>query len=326
MKLPHRRQFLRLASGFAAMPAFSRIAKAQTYPSRPVRIVVGFPPGQTADLGMRIVAQRLSERLGNPFVVDNRPGANGNIAAEAVAHASPDGYTLLSVNTGNFINASLYEKLSFNLIRDIAPVASVSRANLILVVHPSFPAKTVPDLIAYAKANPGKVNMASGGIGNSTHLGGELFKMMTGVEMVHVPYRGSAPAITDLVGGQVQVMFDVIASSIEHVRAGRLRALGITSMTRLETLPTVPAVSEFLQGYEVSTSSGIGVPTGTPSSIVNKLNQEINAGLADPNIKARFADSGVTVLASSATEYGQYMAEQTEKWGKVIRAANIKPE
>jgi tripartite-type tricarboxylate transporter receptor subunit TctC len=286
----------------------------------------GFPAGQTADLGMRIVAQRLSERLGTAFVVDNRPGANGNIAAEAVAHASPDGYTLLSVNTGNFINASLYEKLSFKLIRDIAPVASISRANLVLVVHPSFPAKTVPDLIAHAKANPGKVNMASGGIGNSTHLGGELFKMMTGVEMVHVPYRGSAPALTDLVGGQVQIMFDVIASSIEHIRAGRLRALGVTSTNRLETLPTVPAVSEFLPGYEVSTSSGIDVPMGTGSSIVNKLNQEINAGLADPDIKARFADSGVTVLASSAAEYGGYMAEQTAKWAKVIRLAGIKPE
>jgi tripartite-type tricarboxylate transporter receptor subunit TctC len=325
MKL-HRRAILHLAAGAASLPLASRLASAQAYPSRAVRIVVGFPAGQTADLGMRIVAQRLSERLGNPFVVDNRPGANGNIAAEAVAHASPDGYTLLSVNTGNFINAGLYDKLSFNLIRDIAPVASISRASLVLVVHPSFPAKTVPDLIAYAKANPGKVNMASGGIGNSTHLGGELFKLMTGVEMVHVPYRGSAPAITDLVGGQVQVMFDVIASSIEHIRAGRLRALGVTSTTRLETLPTIPAVNEFLPGYEVSTSSGIGVPTGTANSIVSKLNQEINAGLADPDIRARFANSGVTVLASSAAEYGQYMVEQAEKWAKVIRAANIKAE
>jgi tripartite-type tricarboxylate transporter receptor subunit TctC len=322
----HRRAILRLALGAAAVPVASRNARAQAYPSRPVRVVVGFPAGQTADLGMRIVAQRLSERFGNPFVVDNRPGANGNIAAEAVAHASPDGYTLLSVNTGNFINAALYEKLSFNLIRDIAPVASISRANLVLVVHPSFPATTVPDLIAYAKANPGKINMASGGIGNSTHLGGELFKIMTGIEMIHVPYRGSAPALTDLVGGQVQIMFDVIASSIEHIRAGRLRALGVTSTTRLETLPTVPAVSEFLPGYEVSTSSGIGVPTGTPSGIVHKLNQEINAALADPDIKARFADSGVTVLASSAADYGKYVAEQTEKWAKVIRLTNIKPE
>jgi tripartite-type tricarboxylate transporter receptor subunit TctC len=326
MKLPHRRQFLHLAAGPAAFSALSRIAKAQTYPNRPVRIVVGFPPGQTADIQIRVIAQWLTERLGKSFVVDNRPGANGNVAAEAAAHAVPDGYTLLSVNTGNFINVTLYEKLSFNLIRDIAPVASIGRSNLVLLVAPSFPAKTLPELIAYAKANPGKVNMASGGIGNSTHLAGELFKIMTGIDLFHVPYRGSSPALTDLVSGQVQVMFDLLPSSIEHIRAGRLRALGVTSANRLEALPTVPAIAEFVSDYEVSTSGGIGAPMGTLQNIIDILNREINGGLAAPNIKARFADLSAPVFASSPAEYGRYMTEQTEKWGKVIRVSNIKAE
>ena len=326
MKLPHRRQFLHLAAGVAALPAASRVARAQTYPSRPVRIVVGFPPGQTADIQMRVIAQWLTERVGKAFVVDNRPGANGNVATETVAHASPDGYTLLSVKTGNFINATLYEKLSFNLIRDIAPVASVGRSSLVLLVAPSFSAKTLPEFIAHAKANPRKINMASGGIGNSTHLAGELFKIMTGIDLFHVPYRGSSPALTDLISGQVQVMFDLLPSSIEHVRAGRLRALGVTSATRLEVLPTVPAVAEFVPGYEVSTSGGIGAPMGTPQNIIDMLNREINGGLADPNIRTRFADLSVPVFSGSPADYGRYMAEQTEKWGKVVRTANIKAE
>ena len=321
-----RRTFFHLAIAAAALPPLSQIVRAQSYPTQPVRIVVGFPAGQTADMTTRLFAQWLSERLGKSFVVDNRPGANGNIAAEAVAHALPDGYTLLSVNTGNFVNATLYDRLPFNLIRDIAPVASIARGNLVLVVHPSFPAKTIPEFIAYAKANPGRVNMASGGIGNSTHMGGELFKMMSGVEMVHVPYRGSAPALSDLLSGHVQIMFDVVPSSIEHIRAGRLRALGVTSAARLETLPTVPTIGEFLTGYEVSTSSGIGAPAGTATSIINKLNQEINAGLADPKIRARIADSGSTVFAGSPADYGKFMVGETEKWANVIRSANIKPE
>src|SRR5882757_2506889 len=270
----HRRAVLHAVAGAAALHFAPRTVKAQAYPSRSVRIVVGFPAGQTADIQTRVIAQWLSERLGKPFVVDNRPGASGNIAAEAVVHAAPDGHTLLSINTGLFINVSLYDKLPFYLIRDIAPVASVARSHLVLVVNPSLPAKTVPELIAYAEANPGKVNMASGGIGNSTHLSGELFKMMTGVEMVHVPYRGSVPALTDLLSGQVHVMFDLVTTSIEHIRAGRLRALGVTSAIRLETLPNVPTIGEFLPGYEVTTSAGIGAPMGTAPSIIDKLNQE----------------------------------------------------
>jgi tripartite-type tricarboxylate transporter receptor subunit TctC len=327
MKLP-RRQFLHLAAGAAALPAMSRIAaaQAQSYPTRPVRWVVGFPAGQGADIVTRIMAQWLSERLGQPFVVDNRPGASSNIATELVVHAPADGYTLLSVNSSNLVNATLYEKLPYNFIRDIDPVASIDRVPLVMEVNPRVPVKTVPEFIAYAKANPGKLNMASGGNGNSTHMAGELFKMMTGVDLIHVPYRGSAPALTDLLGGQVQVMFDIIASSIEHIRSGKLRALAVTTAARQETLPDVPTVGEFVPGYEAIAVTGVGTPKGTAAAIVNKLNAEINAGLADPKLKARLADLGVIALAGSPAEFGKLIAEDTEKWGKVVKFSGAKPE
>jgi tripartite-type tricarboxylate transporter receptor subunit TctC len=327
MKLP-RRQFLHLAAGAAALPAMSRIAaaQAQSYPTRPVRWVVGFPAGQGADIVTRIMAQWLSERLGQPFVVDNRPGASSNIATELVVHAPADGYTLLSVNSSNLVNATLYEKLPYNFIRDIDPVASIDRVPLVMEVNPRVPVKTVPEFIAYAKANPGKLNMASGGNGNSTHMAGELFKMMTGVDLIHVPYRGSAPALTDLLGGQVQVMFDIIASSIEHIRSGKLRALAVTTAARQETLPDVPTVGEFVPGYEAIAVTGVGTPKGTAAAIVNKLNAEINAGLADPKLKARLADLGVIALAGSPADFGKLIAEDTEKWGKVVKFSGAKPE
>jgi tripartite-type tricarboxylate transporter receptor subunit TctC len=327
MRLP-RRQFLHLAAGAAALPAMSRIAgaQAQSYPTRPVRWVVGFPAGQGADIVTRIMAQWLSERLGQPFVVDNRPGASSNIATELVVHAPADGYTLLSVNSSNLVNATLYEKLPYNFIRDIDPVASIDRVPLVMEVNPRVPVKTVPEFIAYAKANPGKLNMASGGNGNSTHMAGELFKMMTGVDLIHVPYRGSAPALTDLLGGQVQVMFDIIASSIEHIRSGKLRALAVTTAARQETLPDVPTVGEFVPGYEAIAVTGVGTPKGTAAAIVNKLNAEINAGLADPKLKARLADLGVIALAGSPAEFGKLIAEDTEKWGKVVKFSGAKPE
>jgi tripartite-type tricarboxylate transporter receptor subunit TctC len=324
MKLP-RRQFLYLAAGAAALPAVSRFAWAQTYPTRPVRIVVTFPAGSTSDLLARPMAQWLQERLGQPFVVDNRPGAGGTIGTEAVVRASPDGYTLLLISGAHTVNATLYDKLSFNFIRDIAPVAGISRETGVMVVNPSVPAETVPDFIAYAKANPGKINMASAGIGASTHVAGELFKMMTGVNMVHVPYRGSPPALTDLLGGQVHVYFGPIAGSIEYVRAGTLRALAVTTAKRSEALPDLPTVGEFVPGYEASAVWGVGAPRNTPAEIVDKLNKEINAGLADPKIKARLELSG-TVLPGSPADFGKLIAEETEKWAKVIRAANIKAE
>jgi tripartite-type tricarboxylate transporter receptor subunit TctC len=327
MRLP-RRQFLHLAAGAAALPAMSRIAgaQAQSYPTRPVRWVVGFPAGQGADIVTRIMAQWLSERLGQPFVVDNRPGASSNIATELVVHAPADGYTLLSVNSSNLVNATLYEKLPYNFIRDIDPVASIDRVPLVMEVNPRVPVKTVPEFIAYAKANPGKLNMASGGNGNSTHMAGELFKMMTGVDLIHVPYRGSAPALTDLLGGQVQVMFDIIASSIEHIRSGKLRALAVTTAARQETLPDVPTVGAFVPGYEAIAVTGVGTPKGTAAAIVNKLNAEINAGLADPKLKARLADLGVIALAGSPADFGKLIAEDTEKWGKVVKFSGAKPE
>jgi tripartite-type tricarboxylate transporter receptor subunit TctC len=326
VKLPHRRQFLHLAAGAAALPAVSRIALAQAYPSRPVRIIVGFAAGGPSDIVARLIAQWLSERLGQPFVIENRPGGGGNIGTEAVVKAPPDGYTLLLASTTNTINATLYDKLNFNFIRDIAPVATVSRYTFVMVVHPSMPAKTVPEFITYAKANPGKINMASGGIGAAGHVFGELFKMMTGVNMVHVPYRGQAPALADLLAGQVHVMFPTIIAPIEYIKTGRLRVLAVTSATRSEALPDIPTVGEFVPGYEASGWSGFGSPKSTPTEVIDKLNREINTALADPKIKAQLADLGSAALAGSPADFSKLIADETEKWAKVIRAANIKPE
>jgi tripartite-type tricarboxylate transporter receptor subunit TctC len=325
MKLS-RRRFLHLAAGATVLPAFSRIVRAQTYPTRPVRWIVGYPPAGATDIAARLIGQWLSDRLGQPFVIENRPGASGNIGTEAVVNAPPDGYTLLLVNAGNAINATLYEKLKYNLIRDIAPVAGIIRVPLVMQVNPSVPVKTVPEFITYAKANPGKLNMASAGNGTPQHVSGELFKIMAGVNMTHVPYRGSAPALTDLLGGQVQVVFDTTLASIEYIRAGRLRPLAVTTATRLEALPEIPTVSDFLPGYEASGWYGVGVPKNTPTEIVDKLNKEINAALANPKMKAQLADLGGMVLALSPAEFGKLIADETEKWRKVIRAANIKPE
>jgi tripartite-type tricarboxylate transporter receptor subunit TctC len=325
MKLP-RRQFLHLAAGAVALPAVSRIAGAQSYPTRPVHIVVGFPPGQAADISARLLGQWLSERLGQSFVIDNRPGAASTIATEQVVHAPPDGYTLLFVVASNYINATLKTNLPYNFIRDIEPVASTTRSPLVVVVNPSLPIKNIPDLIAYAKAHPNKLNMASGGIGNSTHLAGELFKMMTGVDMFHVPYRGSAPALTDLVSGQVQVMFDLMASSMAYIRAGQLRALAVTTAKRSEALPELPTVGDFVPGYEASTAGGIGAPKGTPANIVHTLNMQINAGLADANLRSRYAALGSEPHPGSPADFGALIAAETEKWAKVIAFAGIKPE
>jgi tripartite-type tricarboxylate transporter receptor subunit TctC len=315
-----------MAAGAAVLPGLSRIAMAQSYPTRPVRLVAGFPPGGAVDMVARLMGQWLSERLGTPFVIENRAGAGGNIAAEAVVRASPDGYTLLMVNVANAINATLYDKLSFNIIRDIAPVASIMRAPGVMVVTPSVPAKTVPEFIAYARANPGKINMASAGNGSSGHVFGELFKFMTAVNMQHVPYRGGAPALTDLLGGQVQVYFGPIPETIEHIRAGKLRPLAVTTAMRLDSLPNIPTVGEFVPGYEASGWHGVGVPTNTPREIVEKLNSEINAALADPKLKARLADLGGTVLVGSTADFGKLIADETEKWAKVIKYAGTKPD
>jgi tripartite-type tricarboxylate transporter receptor subunit TctC len=325
MKLP-RRTFLHLAAGAAALPAVSRIARAQAYPTRPVRMVVGYPPGGVTDIVARIIGQWLSERLNQPVVIDNRPGAGSNIAAEAVVRAPADGYTLLLIFSANAINATLYDKLNFDFIRDIAPVAGILRAPQVMEVNPSVPAKNVPEFIAYAKANPGKLNMASGGNGAPAHVSGELFKMMAGVNMVHIPYRGGGPALTDLIGGQVQVMFDNMASSIGHIRAGKLRALAVTTATRSETLPDIPTVSEFVSGYEASAFVGIGAPKNTPAEIVDKLNKEINVALADPKIKARFAELGTNAIPGSSADFGKLIVDETEKWAKVVKFAGIKPE
>jgi tripartite-type tricarboxylate transporter receptor subunit TctC len=325
MKLP-RRNFLHLAAGAAALPAMSRVAWAQAYPARPVRIVVGFAAGGAGDIAARLMGQWLSERLGQQFVIDNRPGGGGNIGTEAVVRAPPDGYTLLLITSTNAINTTLYEKLNFDFIRDIAPVAGIMRVPSVMVVNPSVPAKSVPELIAYAKANPGKLTMASAGIGAASHVSGELFKMMAGVNLVHVPYRGIAPALNDLLSGQVQVTFASVSSSIEHITTGKLRALAVTSVMRLELLPSIPTVSDFLPGYEASLWVGIGAPKETPLEIVDTLNGEINAALADPKMKARLADLGGTLLLGSPADFGKLITEETEKWGRVIRAANIKPE
>ena len=323
---PPRRKFLHLAAGAAALPAVSRIARAQAYPSRPVRIIVPFPPGGPYDIHTRLMGQWLSERLGQPFLIENRPGGGSNIGTETVVRAPPDGYTLLLVGVGAAINATLYDKLNFNFIRDIAPVASISRVPNVMEVNPSFPAKTVPEFITYAKANPSKINMASGGNGTAAHVTGELFKMMTGVNMLHVPYRGSGPALTDLIGGQVQVTFDPLASSIEHIRAGKLRALAVTTAARSEALPDIPTVSDFVPGFEASAWYGVGVPKNTPADIVDKLNKEINASLADPKIKARLADLGGTVLAGSPADFGTLIAEETKKLGEVVKFSGAKPD
>src|SRR5271163_3736683 len=323
MKLP-RRAFLHLAAGAAVLPGASRIATAQTYPSRPVHIIVGFPAGGPNDIVARLIGQWLSERLGQQFVIENRPGAGGIIAAEAVVNAPPDGYTLLIVGAPQAISTSLYDNLNFNLVRDIAPVASIVRVPLVMEVNPAVPAKTISEFIAYAKANPGKLNMASGGNGTSDHVCGELFKMMAGVNMILVPYRGAAPALIDLLGGQIQVLFDVMTSSIEYIRAGRLRALAVTTATRSEALPDIPTVGEFVPGYDVSGWWGVGVSKNTPHLIVDKLSKEINAGLSDPKMKARLADLGGTPLPLSPSDFGKLIADEIEKWGKVIRRANIK--
>ena len=325
MKLP-RRRFLHLAAGAAALPAASRFAWAQAYPARPVRLVLQTTPGGTADVVARLMGQWLSERLGQPFVIENRPGASGNIGTEAVVRTAPDGYTLLLAASNNAINASLYDKPNFNFLRDIAPIADLIRGPFVMVVNPSFPAKTVPEFIAYAKANPGTINFASGGTGFATHMAGELFKAMTGVNMVHVPYRGQAPAMTDLLGGQVQAMFDPVVSSISHVRAGRLRPLAVTTSTRSEALPDIPTVGDFVPGYEASIWFGVGAPRNTPAEVVDKLNKEINAGLADPRIKAQLADLGGMTFAGSPGDFGKFIADETEKWAKVIKFAGIKAE
>jgi tripartite-type tricarboxylate transporter receptor subunit TctC len=325
MKLP-RRNFLHLAAGAAALLAISRVAGAQTYPSRPVRVIVPFAPAGDTDLVARLMGQWLSERLGQPFIIENRAGAGTNIGTEAVVRAPPDGYTLLLASPPAAINATLYEKLNFNFIRDIAPVAGVIRAPFVMEVNPSVPAKTVPELIAYTKTNPGKISMASAGVGSGPHAAGELFKMMAGVNLVHVPYRGQGPALTDLLGGQVQVYFAGIPSSIQYIRAGKLRALAVTTATRSEVLPDIPTLSDFLPGYEASFWGGFGAPKNTPVQIVDKLNSEINAALADPKMKARLADLGGKVLPGSPAEFGKHIADETEKWAKVIKFAGIKPE
>jgi tripartite-type tricarboxylate transporter receptor subunit TctC len=323
MKLP-RRQFLHLAAGAAALPVASQMAWAQTYPTRPVRLVVAYPPGSGADIYARLMGQWLSERLGQPFVIENRPGGSTNIATQAVANASPDGYTLLMVHTAGAVNATLYDKLNFNFIRDIAPVARFVGSPLVMEVNPSVPAKTVSEFIAYAKSNPGKLNMASSGIAGASHISGELFKMMTRISMVNVPYSGAPPALTDLLAGQVQVLFDTLSSSIEHIRAGKLRALGVTTATRSEALPDVPTVSDFVPGYEAVAWTGIGAPRNTPAEVIDMLNREINAGLADPKIKARLADLGDIPFPGSPADFGRFIAVETEKWAKVVKFAGIK--
>jgi tripartite-type tricarboxylate transporter receptor subunit TctC len=326
MKLPHRRQFLHLAAGAAALPAASGFASAQTYPAQPVRLIVAAAAGGDNDITARLMGQVLSERLGQPFVIENRPGAGGNIGTEAVVRAPPDGYTLLLVSSGNATSAALYDKLTFDFMRDIAPVAGIMRVPEIMALNPSVPAKTVPEFIAYSKTNPGKIKMGSGGIGSPAHLAGEMFKMMSGAEMVHVPYRGMALALQDLLAGQVQVVFGSIPSMIGYVRAGALRALGVTTTTRSEMLHEIPTVSEWVPGYDADQWYGIGVPSKTPIDIIEKLNKEINAALADPKIRAPLADLGGTVFPSSPAEFRQFIADETAKWGKVVKFAGIKPQ
>jgi tripartite-type tricarboxylate transporter receptor subunit TctC len=323
MKLP-RRTFLHLAASAAALPAVSRFAWTQAYPTRPVRMVAPFAAGGIADILARLIGQWLSERLGQPFVIENRPGAAGNIGTEAVVKSPPDGYTLLLASTPNTINPTLYDKLNFNFIRDIAPVATISRNTIVMVVHPSMPAKTVPAFIAYAKANSGKINMASAGSGSTSHVSGELFKMMTGVNLVHVPYRGAGPVLVDLLAGVVQVYFSPTPPAIEYIKAGKLRALAVTTATRSDALPDVPTVGEFVPGYEASGWSGIGSPKSTPTEVIDKLNREINTALADPKIKAQLADLGSLALAGSPADFGKLIADETEKWAKVLQFVGIK--
>ncbi len=324
MKLPHRRQFLHLAAGAAALPAVSRVALALDYPTKPVRLIAPFAPGGGTDLAARLMGQWLSERLGQQLVVENRPGAGGNIGTEMVVHAPADGYTLLVAGLNDAVNATLYDKLNFIFVRDIAPVGSVVRFPLVVVVYPSFPSRTVPEFIDFAKANPGKVNMASAGSGSPNHMAGELFQMMTGTSLVHVPYRGAGPALSDMLGGQVQVMFATTAAAIEYIKAGKLRALAVTTEMRSAALPEVPTVAEFVPGYEASFWAGIGAPRNTASEIIDKLNREINAGLADPTITTKFADVGGLVFAGSPAAFGRLIADDSAKWAKVIRTAHLK--
>jgi len=321
-----RRTFLHFLAGVAALPAISRLACAQAYPSRPVRWIVGFTPAGGNDITARLIGQWLTDRLGQPFVIENRPGAGTNIAAEIVINSPPDGYTLFLTNFSNAVNAALYEKLSFDFMRDMAPVVGISRAPVILAVNPSVPAKTVPEFIAYAKANPGKLNMGSAGIGSAGHLAGELLQMMTGIKLVHVPYRGNAPALTDLIAGQVQLVFPSSASSIEQVKAGQVRGLAVTGSTRLDALPDLPTVADSVPGYEASSLYGIGAPRNTPAEVIDRLNKEVNAALADPKLKARLADLGGTPFGGSSAEFGRLIADETEKWGKVVKFAAIKPQ
>mgnify|MGYP001297517206 CR=1 FL=1 len=321
-----RRRFLHLTAGAAAVPAVPRIATADTYPSRPVHLIVFYAAGGGNDIIARLLGQFLSQRLGQSFIIENRPGGGGNLGTEYVVRAAPDGYTLLLSSTANTVNASLYNHLDFNFVRDIAPVASISYEPNIMVVNPSVPTKTVPEFIAYAKANPGKINYASAGIGSSQHMSGELFKMMAGVDMTHVPFRGTAPALQSLLGGQVQVMFASMPATLEHVRAGRLVALAVTIPKRSDALPDVPSMSEFLPGFDAEVYYGIGAPKGTPAEIVERLNKEINAGLADPQFKARLVDLGSMVLPGSPADFGKFIANETEKWAKVVKFANIKAE
>jgi tripartite-type tricarboxylate transporter receptor subunit TctC len=326
MKLP-RRKFLQFAGAAAVAPTFLHAATAQTYPSRPVRLIIGYPAGGANDIIGRLIGQWLSERLGQQFIIENRAGAAGNIGTEAVVRSPADGYTLLLAGSFNSINATLYDKLNFDFIRDIAPVAGILRSTLVMLVNPAFPAQTVPEFIAYANANPGKLNMASGGIGNISHVAGELFQAMTGVKMLHVPYRGGAPAMTDLIGGQVQVYFSAISESIEYIRAGRLRALAVATATRSQVLPDIPTLGEFVPGYEASGWQGIVAPKNTPTDIIDKLNRHINACIADPKLKARLADLGSTPLAGgSPADFAKLIADETEKWAKVIKFAGIRAE
>ena len=322
----HRREILHLAAGAAAVAIGSRCALAQAYPARPVHILVGYAAGGPTDIAARLVGQHLSERLGRQFVIENRPGGGSNLATEAVARAAPDGYTLLLVGASAAINASLYDNLSFNFIRDIVPVASMFRAPLVMVVGPSFPAQTVPEFLAYAKANPGKLNMASGGNGSPAHVSGELFKMMAGIDMIHVPYRGEAAALPDLLGGQVQVMFPAASAVVEHVKEGKLRALGVTTATPSPFFPRVPALAQYVPGYEASAWYGIGAPAKTPAEIVAKLNREINAALADPALAARLADLAGTPLSTSPAEFSALIAEETSKWARVVKQSGATPE
>jgi tripartite-type tricarboxylate transporter receptor subunit TctC len=325
MKVP-RRRFLHLATGAVALPAVSRIARAQAYPTRPVRIIVAVAAGGGADIVARVIGQWLSERLGQQFIVENRPGGGTNIGTEMVARAPADGYTLLLVNLTHAINATLYEKLNYNFVRDFAPVAGIVGVSNVVEIHPSVPTKTIPEFIAYAKANPGKINMGSAGNGSSSHMAGELFKMMAGVNLVHVPYRGQGPAMTDLLGGQLQVIFATTPGTTEFVRTGKLNALAVTTATRADALPDVPPLADFVPGYESSQWYGLGAPKNTPAEIVNKLNQEVNAALVDPKMKARLAEFGGTVMPGPPADFGKFIAVETEKWGKVVKFAGIKAD